>query len=128
MPLLWPDSDAVGDRRTQELFHRPGLEIITSQVAVLRVAFQQSLALQEAADAPCEGLSKPGQLGAGAGDEWTRIKTVVTPGGSDDAHDGTWITGQIARWLYGTYDPVYKVAYWYDPWVTDQQNVELNWV
>ena len=39
--------------------------MITSQVAVLRVAFQQSLALEEAADAPCKGLSKPGQLGAG---------------------------------------------------------------
>jgi hypothetical protein len=52
-------------RRSEELIQRPGLEIITSQVAVLRVAFQQFLALEEAADAPCEGLSKPGQIGAG---------------------------------------------------------------
>lgn len=58
--LLRPDSDAVGDRRTQELLHRPGFERVASQVAVLRIAFQQSLALEEAADASCEGLSKSG--------------------------------------------------------------------
>ena len=60
-----PGRDAIVVRGTRELFHRPGLKSIVSRVAVLRVAFQQSLALKEAADAPCNTLSKPGQLGAG---------------------------------------------------------------
>lgn len=45
--LLRPNGDAVGDRRTRELFHRAGLKRVASQVAVLRIAFQQSLALEE---------------------------------------------------------------------------------
>lgn len=48
--LLRPDGDAVGDRRTQELFHRPGFDVIASQVAVFRVRFQQALAFQVATD------------------------------------------------------------------------------
>jgi hypothetical protein len=51
-PLLRPDGDAVGDRRTQELFHPAGFEPVASQVAVLRIPFQQPLPLQVPADAP----------------------------------------------------------------------------
>jgi hypothetical protein len=67
--LLRPDSAAVGGpllrilcsrhscihahhRRTHELFHRPGLEAVIGQVAILRIPFQQPLPLQVPADAP----------------------------------------------------------------------------
>jgi hypothetical protein len=51
--LLRADGDAVGDRRSKELFYRSVFErVASSQVAALRIAFQQSLALEEAADAP----------------------------------------------------------------------------
>ena len=63
--LLRHDGDAVGDQRTQELFHRPGLAVIASQVAVLRITFEQALAFQVAADAQRLGLGQPGKLGAG---------------------------------------------------------------
>ena len=36
--LLWPNGDAVRDRRTEELIQRPGLEAVAGQIAVLRVA------------------------------------------------------------------------------------------
>lgn len=58
--LLQSDSEGVGDRRTQELFQRPGLETLASQVGILRVAFQQALAFAVAADAQRQGLGKPG--------------------------------------------------------------------
>jgi hypothetical protein len=29
-PLLWADGDAVGDRRTPELFNRTGFELVVS--------------------------------------------------------------------------------------------------
>ena len=44
--LLPTDGDAVGDRRTQELFHRPGLEVVTSQIAVLRIPQRMPCALR----------------------------------------------------------------------------------
>ncbi len=50
--LLRPNGDTVGDRRTQELLHRPGLEAVTSQVTVLRIPFQQPLPLQVSAYIP----------------------------------------------------------------------------
>ena len=63
--LLRPNGDTVGDRRTQELLHRTGLEVIPGQVAVLRILFQQPLAFEVAANAHCQCLGQSGQLGAG---------------------------------------------------------------
>jgi hypothetical protein len=63
--LLRPDGDAIGDLRTRELFHRAGFERVANQVAVLRIAFQQPLVFQVAADAPRQGMSQSGKLGAG---------------------------------------------------------------
>ena len=42
-----------------------GRGLIAGQIAVLRIALQQPLAFEVAADAPCQGLGKPGRLGAG---------------------------------------------------------------
>ncbi len=63
--LLRPNGNPIGDRRTQELIHRPRLEALAGQIAALGVTLQQPLAFQEAADAPCEGMGQSGELGAG---------------------------------------------------------------
>jgi hypothetical protein len=63
--MLRPESDTVGDRRTEALSDRPSFEVVANQASVLRVAFQRSLVLEAAANTPCEGLSKSGQLGTG---------------------------------------------------------------
>ena len=63
--LLRPNGDTVGGRRTQELLHRTGLEVIPGQVAVLRILFQQPLAFEVATNAHCQCLGQSGQLGAG---------------------------------------------------------------
>jgi len=49
---MWADGNAVGDRRTLELSHRPGLKASADQTAVLRVALQQPLPLKMPADTP----------------------------------------------------------------------------
>jgi len=62
---LRTDGDAVGDRRTQALDQRPGLKVVTSQIAVLRIPFQHAPAFELAADTQRQGLGQSGQLGAG---------------------------------------------------------------
>ena len=50
-----------------------------SQIAVLRIAFQQALALQEATNAPCQGPGKPGKLG---GLTQASVGSMVSPAGN----------------------------------------------
>lgn len=64
----------------------------------------------------------------GGKDHWTKLKSVAVPWGSDNAHNNQWLTGGLARWLYGTQDPVKKIAYWYEAGVTDQQDAKINFV
>ena len=59
--LIWADGDAVGDRRTQQLGNRVGLEVIAPRAVVLRIALQQSLALQIPTDAQRQGLGQSGK-------------------------------------------------------------------
>ena len=49
-------SNAVRDRVAQELFQRPAFHSIVSQIAVLGIAFQQPLALQETSDSMSDGV------------------------------------------------------------------------
>ncbi len=58
MALLWADSAAVCNGGTQGLIHRSRFLGLRSQIAVLGIPLQQSLPLQEAANAPREGLSQ----------------------------------------------------------------------
>ncbi|MGB5466047.1 MAG: hypothetical protein WBM84_08170 [Sedimenticolaceae bacterium] len=62
--LLWPNGNAVRDRKTEDLIQRPGFAGIAGLIAVLRVPLQQSLPLQIPADAPRQGLGQWGELGA----------------------------------------------------------------
>ncbi len=62
--LLRPNGNPIGDRRTQELIHRPRLEALAGQIAGLGIPLQQSPTFQKTADAPCQGLGQCGELGA----------------------------------------------------------------
>ena len=64
-PLLRPNSDAVGDGRTQQPRHRPEFEFVIGQAAVLRVPFQQPLAFKVAADTLRHSLRQPAKLRTG---------------------------------------------------------------
>jgi len=57
-PLLRAHGDVVGDGVTQQRIHRPRLLGIPDQIAVLGITFQQSLPLQETADAVSEGVGR----------------------------------------------------------------------
>jgi len=60
---LRPNGDAVGDRGTQQLIDRCGLEIVAGQIAVLRVSLQQPSALQKTTDALSNSVGQFGELG-----------------------------------------------------------------
>jgi hypothetical protein len=49
-------SSCRGDRGTKQLTHRPGLQLVAGQIAVLRIPFQQFLPFEVSPDAVRKGL------------------------------------------------------------------------
>jgi len=55
-PLLWSHGNPVGYRMTQQLIHWPIIFGIASEVAILGITHQQSLALQITGDTVSDGV------------------------------------------------------------------------